>query len=82
MDESSKPQDLGVVYQGDKPTLDEALAAVRKYITDKGFVIDDANSTVDATGKYTFAVTKGGYKADPFTFESCEQCDRGLYRDH
>ena len=70
VDESSKPRDLGVVYQGDKPTLDEALAAVRKYITDKGFVIDDANSSVDAAGKYTFAVTKGGYKAPAFTFDS------------
>ena len=77
VDESSKPQDLGVVYQGDKPTLDEALAAVRKYITDKGFVIDDANSSVDATGKYTFAVTKGGYKADPFTFESASNVTEG-----
>ena len=77
VDESSKPQDLGVVYQGDKPTLDEALAAVRKYITDKGFVIDDANSSVDAAGKYTFAVTKGGYKADPFTFESASNVTEG-----
>ena len=65
VDENSDAQALGVAYQGDKPTLDEALAAVRKYITDKGFVIDDANSSVDATGKYTFAVTKGGYKAAP-----------------
>ena len=61
VDENSDAQALGVAYQGDKPTLDEALAAVRKYITDKGFVIDDANSSVDAAGKYTFAVTKGGY---------------------
>lgn len=48
VDENSDAQALGVAYQGDKPTLDEALAAVRKYITDKGFVIDDANSSVDA----------------------------------
>ena len=70
VDENSDAQALGVAYQGDKPTLDEALAAVRKYITDKGFVIDDANSSVDAAGKYTFAVTKGGYKAPAFTFDS------------
>ena len=33
-------------------------------------MIDDANSSVDAAGKYTFAVTKGGYKAPAFTFDS------------
>ena len=40
-------------------------------------MIDDANSSVDATGKYTFAVTKGGYKADPFTFESASNVTEG-----
>lgn len=65
VDENSDAQALGVAYQGDKPTLDEALAAVRKYITDKGFVIDDANSSVDAAGKYTFAVTKAATRRLP-----------------